>query len=89
MVFDQSKLFSLKSSKLLYLVQSFVSHQVREAIEVFDKWMIKEDRVRPEKNNYYVLIQLLADCGYVTKAFQLYNQVSFWQGFKNLLVYWP
>ncbi|XP_052262506.1 pentatricopeptide repeat-containing protein 1, mitochondrial-like isoform X2 [Dreissena polymorpha] len=49
--------------------------KVKEAIEVFDKWMIEQDRVQPSSHEYSVLIALLGRCGYTLKAFQLYKQM--------------
>lgn len=49
--------------------------KIREAIEVFDKWMIEQDRVKPTAYEFQVLIDLLAQVGYTKKAFQLYNQM--------------
>lgn len=44
---------------------------VKEAIEVFDKWMIERDRVKPTHFEYGVLITLLGKAGYTDKAFNL------------------
>lgn len=49
--------------------------KVKEAIQVFEEWMIKEDRVRPSGYEYFVLIDLLAQVGYTRKAFKLFNQM--------------
>lgn len=50
--------------------------EIRKAIEVFDKWMIENDRVKPTAFEFSVLINLLADVGYTEKAFQLYYQMQ-------------
>ena len=54
----------------------FTCLQVKEAIEVFDKWMIEQDRVKPTIFEYGVMISLLGRAGYTHKAFQLHKQVS-------------
>ncbi|WAQ96017.1 PTCD1-like protein [Mya arenaria] len=48
--------------------------KVKEAIEVFDKWMIQNDRVMPNGYEMSILIRLLGRCGYTLKAFKLYKQ---------------
>ena len=45
------------------------------AIEVFDKWMIERDRVKPTHYEYGILITLLGRAGYLHKAFNLFYQV--------------
>ncbi|XP_060599650.1 uncharacterized protein LOC132753221 isoform X2 [Ruditapes philippinarum] len=47
--------------------------KVREAIEVFETWMIKQDRVKPTGYEFSVIIDLLAQVGYIDKAFELYS----------------
>ncbi|XP_052818580.1 pentatricopeptide repeat-containing protein 1, mitochondrial-like [Mya arenaria] len=49
--------------------------KVKEAIEVFDKWMIQNDRVMPNGYEMSILIRLLGRCGYTLKAFKLYKQM--------------
>ncbi|KAL4232114.1 Pentatricopeptide repeat-containing protein 1 [Mactra antiquata] len=49
--------------------------EVRKAIEVFDDWMIKRDRVKPTHFEYTVLMKLLGDVGYTEKAFKLYRDM--------------
>lgn len=50
--------------------------KVREAIRVYDVWMLQNDRVMP--NNYVIshLLSVLANAGYTKKAFQVFNQAK-------------
>ncbi|XP_063445621.1 pentatricopeptide repeat-containing protein 1, mitochondrial-like [Mytilus trossulus] len=50
--------------------------KVKEAIRVFDVWMLEHDRVMP--NNFVMsqLLSVLAKAGYTKKAFQVFNQMK-------------
>jgi pentatricopeptide repeat protein len=45
-------------------------------MQVYDVWMLQNDRVMP--NNYVIshLLSVLANAGYTKKAFQVFNQVK-------------
>lgn len=52
------------------------NHEVKEAIDVLEVRMIKEDRVKPENYIYNLLISELGRLGYAKKAFSLYNRMK-------------
>uniref|UniRef100_A0A1I8QCC8 Pentacotripeptide-repeat region of PRORP domain-containing protein n=1 Tax=Stomoxys calcitrans TaxID=35570 RepID=A0A1I8QCC8_STOCA len=51
------------------------NHRLKDAIEVLEIRMIKEDRVKPENYIYNLLISGCAKAGYTRKAFQLYTKM--------------
>ncbi|XP_030372200.1 pentatricopeptide repeat-containing protein 1, mitochondrial [Scaptodrosophila lebanonensis] len=51
------------------------AHRVNEALEVLEKRMLKEDRVKPENYIYNLLISGCAKAGYTRKAFALYTKM--------------
>ncbi|GFS01012.1 pentatricopeptide repeat-containing protein 1, mitochondrial [Elysia marginata] len=49
--------------------------KIKEAISVFDHWMMLRDRVMPNKRTFTNLIGILGRVGYTEKAFELYTKM--------------
>lgn len=54
----------------------FKNHQVKEAIDVLEVKMLKEDRKKPNDYLFNLVISGCAKLGYAKKAFQLYNRMK-------------
>lgn len=50
--------------------------KIKEAIEVFDIWMLDKDRVMPDKYVISSLLTVLAKAGYTQKAFKVFNKAK-------------
>lgn len=53
----------------------FKAKRVKEAIEVLEQRMLKEDRAKPDKYIYNLLISGCAKAGYTRKAFSLFTKM--------------
>ena len=77
----QSRLLLVKD--WLYLIYNVFTIQpmfysflkTREALEVFEDWMLTRDRVLPTKFTYRIIISVCGRAGYLDKAFELFKQV--------------
>ncbi|KAL3881680.1 hypothetical protein ACJMK2_028085 [Sinanodonta woodiana] len=50
--------------------------KIREALRVFEVWMLEEDRVMPTEYVFRIVIGMLGRVGYTKKAFTLFNKMK-------------
>ncbi|KAK3592342.1 hypothetical protein CHS0354_021676 [Potamilus streckersoni] len=50
--------------------------KIREAIRVFEVWMLEEDRVMPTEYVFRIVIGMLGRVGYTKKSFMLFNKMK-------------
>ncbi|XP_017773300.1 PREDICTED: pentatricopeptide repeat-containing protein 1, mitochondrial [Nicrophorus vespilloides] len=72
---DRSKQLSTK--QYADMIKSFIrKRKIKEAIDVVEVKMLKEDRVKPENYLYNLLLGACGRVGYTKKAFSLYNNMK-------------
>ncbi|XP_059620362.1 pentatricopeptide repeat-containing protein 1, mitochondrial [Phlebotomus argentipes] len=67
----------LSTKQYADLIKSHIKNRrIKEAIDVVEERMIKEDKVKPENYIYNLLIGACGRLGYTHKAFHLYNRMK-------------
>lgn len=71
------RLQQLSTKKYSDLIKYHIENKrIKEALDVLDVRMLKEDRVKPEAYIYNLTIGACAEVGYTKKAFMLYNDMK-------------
>lgn len=67
----------LSTNKYADIIKSFIKQRrIKEAIDVLEVRMLKQDRVKPEGYIYNLLLGACGRVGYTKKAFMLYNDMK-------------
>lgn len=66
----------LQTKEYAFIIKEHLNnHRIKEALDVLETRMLKEDRVKPENYIYNLLISGCAKAGYTRKAFQLFSKM--------------
>lgn len=67
----------LSTKQYADIIKSLINqHKIKEAIDVVEIRMLKEDKVKPESYIYNLLLGACGRVGYTKKAFSIYNQMK-------------
>lgn len=75
--YKPSRSQQLTTKQYADMIKSHIKNKrIKEAIDVLEVRMLKEDKVKPENYIYNLLIGACGRLGYTKKAFQLYNRMK-------------